>query len=199
MKKTLFIIPGFMEKSTDSRYANLIKVFKEKCFDIIYVPIIWKHRTYTDYAKQFKEFYQKNKTGNDFVLGFSYGAVVAFMIAPQIKPKKLFLCSISNIFKEDLEDMNKKRNLIIKFIGKRRFLDAQNISANKIAQEIKTPTDIFIGEKELTDKPFKKRVYLIHKIIKYSNLIVVSNTDHEINSKEYTISIRKRLDKIKKS
>lgn len=30
MKKTLFTIPGFMEKSTNSRYIKLIKVFKEK-------------------------------------------------------------------------------------------------------------------------------------------------------------------------
>lgn len=193
MKKTLFIIPGFMEKSTNGRYDKLIKVFKEKSFNIIHVPIIWKYKTYTDYASQFQEFYQKNRTGNDFVLGFSYGAVVAFMTAPQIKPKRLFLCSISNTFNEDLKDMDKKRDLIIKFIGKRRFLDAQNISADKIAQEIKTPVDIFIGEKEMANLQFKKRNYSIHKIIKQSKLILIKDTDHEINNKEYAVSINKRL------
>src|SRR5690606_37231643 len=89
--------------------------------------------------------FHKHKGRQNYVLGFSYGAVIALITANDLKPKKIFLCSLSPDFKEDSKNM---KEWIKKLIGKNRYKDIQTRSGRKIAQELKVPSVIFYGEKE---------------------------------------------------
>lgn len=101
----MFIIPGFMESVTDSDYQKLKRFLVRKGFVVKLVSIRWKYKTITDYITEFEHFYLKNKSDNNSVLGFSYGAVIAFSAAQKLGVNRLYLCSLSPDFSEDVIDM----------------------------------------------------------------------------------------------
>ena len=89
--KKIFIIPGFKQKTTDKQFVWLKKFLITKGFSVSMVPITWDRRTMTDYALEFENFYERHKAKDNYVLGFSYGAVIAFITANKLKPKKIKL------------------------------------------------------------------------------------------------------------
>ncbi len=183
--KNLFIIPGYTDTASDPQYKEIIKIAKSKGYVIHKVPIQWKYRTVSDYIGQFKEFYSKHKSNNDYFFGFSYGAVVAFSTAEELKPKKIFLCSLSNDFKEDLKGIENRAR---KFLGKKRFEDTKARSAVQIAKKLAIPTIVLYGEKE--HDRLKKRCEETVKLAKHAKLVVVKNADHEIGHLEYIKAIK---------
>ena len=57
------------------------EVFDRKRTYGFLVPITWERATMTDYAVEFESFCEKHKANDNYVLGFSYGAVIAFITA----------------------------------------------------------------------------------------------------------------------
>lgn|SRR3989338_1127144 len=185
--KKLFIIPGYGESAGSARYRKLITTASQKGYSVQKVPIQWKYRVMSDYISQFEKYYTKHKTVNDYFLGFSFGAVIAFSTAQELQPKKIFLCSLSNAFKEDIKG---KQTKLEKFLGKRATKDLQTRSAKRIAKSLTVPTVIFYGEKE---KDLKKRCEETAKLAKKALVVIVKNADHEISLPEYIQSIKKYL------
>jgi predicted alpha/beta hydrolase family esterase len=122
---TLFIIPGFKEDSSHQRY-HWLKNELSKNFKIIFIQINWNNKTMSDYIEQFCYIYKSNKGTSNYVLGFSYGAMIALLSAKRTNPNKLLLCSLSPYFSEDIPTMNKCWKA---FIGKRRVNDFKLHSA----------------------------------------------------------------------
>ena len=105
MSKTIFLIPGFKTQITDSFYKELVSYLKSKNYTVQPVPITWNNRTVTKNAEEFVNYFEKNKGKVNYVLGFSYGAVISLIVAERIKLNKLILCSLSPNFKEDSKTM----------------------------------------------------------------------------------------------
>src|SRR5258708_6208195 len=101
-KATFFIIPGFKQQATDKDFVWLVAYLKKNKFNIVPVSIQWDYRIMSDYINDFKRCYEDHRTITNYVLGFSYGAVIAFSTASQLRPNKVFLCSLSPDFKEDM-------------------------------------------------------------------------------------------------
>ena len=189
--KTLFLVPGFKQKASDSYFGWLVNFLDLKGFKVVCVPIEWNYRTMSDYVNDFKEFYLKNKTDNDYILGFSYGAVIAFITASELRPKKVYLCSLSSDFQEDVCDM---KPWIQKMIGKKRMADIKKRSARDIAKNLDIPLVIFFGEKEGEMYPqLKMRCEETAKLAKNSKLVVVKNAPHDISYSEYREAIKKEF------
>lgn len=191
-KKTIFIIPGFTDQIKDNpAYGWLIKFLKKKRYRVIATSVQWKNRTMADYAADFINFYKANKGKENYVLGFSYGAVIAFITANELRPKKIFLCSLSADFKEDAPKM---KPWIVRYIGKKRFEDAKTRSAKLIAKKLSVPLTIFYGVNEGKDYPsLKNRAEETAKIAKKSKLIVVPKAHHDISHPEYRKAIMSEL------
>lgn len=189
--KKFFVIPGFKQKATDKQFVWLKKFLIEKGFYVSMVPIMWDRRTMTDYAIEFEKFYKKNKSGNDYVLGFSYGAVIAFITANELKPKKIYLCSLSPDFKEDI--INTKQ-WILDYIGKNRVTDLLTRSGKKIAKELTVPVVVFYGEKEGRQYPqLKIRCEETVKLVKRAKLVIVTSAPHNITHPEYKTVIKREF------
>lgn len=189
---TFFIVPGFGQKATDKNFSWLTKHLKQKEFNVIPVPIEWKYKVVSDYINDFAECFAQRKTSNNYVLGFSYGAVVALSTASRLLPKKIFLCSLSPDFKEDLPSM---KPWIRKLVGKRRLEDSSFRSAKKIAKELKVPSVVFYGQKEGKQYPqLKKRCEETAKLASNSKLIVIPKAAHKIDHLEYKKAILKELE-----
>jgi len=186
-KKTVYIIPGYEESHRrQPSYKKIAKIFQESGIKSIHIEINWhnkKPRRFSEYVQQFLMQYKKTKDTNIFVMGFSYGAVIAFLSEPKIKANGIILCSLSPYFKEDM------KNLPEGWIRtwKKDFVDS-DYSFSDIAKDIKTKTYILAGKQE--PKACLTRARSALRKIKDSELILIKNVGHNINHKEYLEGIR---------
>ena len=190
MKKN-FIIPGFKQKPTHKSFVWLKEFLNQKGFEVVLVPITWERRTMTNYVSEFENFYNKNKTQENYIVGFSYGAVITLMTAEKLKPQKIFLCSLSPDFKEDVKYMS---SFIRRYIGKRRVADCLRRSGHDVAKTLTIPAVIFYGEKEGKQYPrLKKRCEETAHLAKNATLVVVKDSPHDISHHEYVQAIKKQF------
>ena len=190
--KTIFIITGFKQNKEDIQFKWMYPYFSEKGFRVKIFAPNWNFHVMSDYVNEFVEFYGKNKSDVNYVLGFSFGAMTAFISAPVIKPSHLYLCSLSPYFKEDLTTLKQNHAIVI---GIRRLKDFSNHGAKEIAKLLHNiPIDIFYGENEAEKYPrLKNRCILTHKALPNSKLTVVKNASHKINHLEYVKAIKSQF------
>lgn len=193
MKKIAYIIPGYCESHLRQRaYNKVAKFFKEHGIQPIHVDIEWKKNTperFSDYTKQFLDIYKKPKDTEVYILGFSYGATIAFLTAFKTKPTALVLCSLSPYFKEDLKDM--KPSWAKWF---RENFTESDYSFTKLAPKIKSQTFLVVGEKE--DISCLVRAKDAEKKLSDGQLIIAKGAMHKIGQKEYLETVQKVISKL---
>jgi len=190
-QKIVFIIPGYRHNTSQKGYLKLVKILKTENFYSIKVNIPWRQSTIIQNMEFFLKTYKKNlkKIGKKevYLLGFSYGALIAFLAATEIKVSGLILCSLSPFFKEDLTKI-KIRNLSI--LEKKRFENFSKLKSIILAKKIKAKKVMMIyGEKE--SKPLIARVKKIFKQINLSvkYLFTIQNVAHNISDTKYISAI----------
>jgi esterase/lipase len=195
LNKTFFIIPGFRMRAGHKSFKWLVASLKEKGFKVVKTPVDWNYKTLSKNTLEFINFFNKNKGNENYILGFSYGAVIALLSANIVKPRKIYLCSLSPDFKEDRKSMKKD---IIKYIGKRRFAEAYTREGKNFAKELKVSSVVFYGEAEGKKFPsLKIRCKETATLAKNSKLVVVKNAPHRIDFPTYIAAIKNVLSKIK--
>lgn len=189
--KIVFIIPGFGHKPTNKGYGQVSKLLKSEGYSPISVAIPWKESTITDNTNFFLKEYTKKlskigKKSDVYFLGFSYGALIAFLAATEISVKGLILCSLSPTFKEDLP----KQLPSASTLSKKRHENFSKLHAKVLARKIKAKNVMMLyGSKESSK--------LIHRVSntfddiptlgKY--LFSIKKTDHNIADKKYISAI----------
>lgn len=193
MKKIAYIIPGYGESHLRQRgYNKIAKFFEMAGIDPIHVEIDWEKnnpKKFDDYNQQFLKVYKKPKVGEVYVLGFSFGATVAFLTAVKTKPKALILCSLSPYFEEDLKDMKPSW---VKFF-RANFIDS-DYSFTKLASKIKNTTYIMVGNQE--GEICLNRARDAKDKVQDSHLIIMKGVEHKIGQKEYLDNIQKVISKL---
>lgn len=191
MAKTIFLIPGFKTQISDAMYQWLIRYLKSNGYVVYPVPVTWNNRTITQNAKDFLDFFEARKTKNNYIVGFSYGAVIALMTPKQTQPRKLLLCSLSPDFQEDSGEMP---NWLKKYIGKKRYADILTRSGRELAKLLQANTVLFCGEKESLNYPqLQKRSAETAKLAVNAKLIMVQNAPHDISFPAYQDAVQKEL------
>lgn len=198
MKKA-FIISGFSmnQHAGDPKYSELHKTVQSKGYEVVPVPIYWNRRTVSDYVKEFVTFYEKNKGDEEnIVIGNSFGAMVAFLSAPLVKPNRALVCSLSAYFKEDMP--KQKQSYMLRRFGKRRTADSHLISADKTAQQINElglSITFMRGEKENWGRfiMLSERVEQSASAVKNSKLVIVPNCPHVFRDPAYIQGISREL------
>ncbi|HSX40184.1 MAG TPA: hypothetical protein VLF68_01085 [Candidatus Saccharimonadales bacterium] len=99
--KTVFIIPGFKHTPKNRAYKKIAKMLKDEGYSPVLVTIPWKHSTLSQNADYFLKQYKKIKTRKKYILGFSFGAMIAFVASTKVSSSGVILCSLSPYFKED--------------------------------------------------------------------------------------------------
>jgi pimeloyl-ACP methyl ester carboxylesterase len=187
-ERVAYIIPGNLESSTTKPgYKKIAKFFETNNIEPKHIKINWKGnkvKSFDEYNKDFIDLYQKQKNTEIYILGFSFGALIAFLTASKTKPKAIILCSLSPYFSEDLLTIRKKW---ADFWHERFPNDKFNFKQK--VKGIKCKTYILVGGDEGQECIY--RAQEVNKNVKGSELYIVEKGKHNINQKVYLKTIDK--------
>lgn len=195
-KKITFIIPGFRHKPSSKAYQQIAKMLKEQGHIPVPITIPWKQSTISENTEYFihefkRKLMLKSKMADrrkTYILGFSFGAMIALIASTKLRVSGLILCSLSPYFKEDLP---KTKNVKKTQLERDRYHDFMDQNFGKLAKQIKAEKILmFYGCKE--SKPLIKRVTKAYRKIPslHKYLLPISHAEHQIGDKRYIQSIR---------
>lgn len=182
MKHIIYLIPGWNEYTSQKEYQKIKLCFENKGYEVVEISITWKRRVMSQYVDEFLSQCIHTKNNKVSVLGYSFGAMIAFISSRYISYTNMYLCSLSPYFKEDLclVPQSWKEKLGIEKIN--------NFSTILFDETIEywNPSPniyLFFGEEE--HPLLIRRVKDAHTKIKNSQLISVPNCKHQLSHKNY--------------
>src|SRR5258705_10826410 len=144
-KKVVFIVPGYRHSPTSKAYLAIAQQFRTAGYEPIVVAIPWKKATISENTEYFLKTYNKIKTKKKYILGFSFGAMIALIASTKVEVDGLMLCSLSPYFREDVA----KETLPLSPIQADRRQDFLNLHAETLAKQIRAEKVLFLyGSKE---------------------------------------------------
>ncbi|RJQ36944.1 hypothetical protein C4559_04405 [Candidatus Microgenomates bacterium] len=186
-KKIIYIIPGYRHKPANKAYKEIAKILKNEGYSPVLINISWKQTTISENTRYFLKEYKKINSRKKYILGFSYGAMIAFLASTKVAVSGLILCSLSPYFKEDFA---KTKNKLISSITVNRYEDFLSLESTTLVKQIKAKKILLLyGVKEA--KPLIKRVNETYDQILSLNkyLIPIKETDHNIGDRRYLNTI----------
>lgn len=186
-KKTIFIVPGYKHTPAQKAYRELAKRLKQEGYAPILVRIPWRRTTISENTEIFLKEFKKLKGKQKYILGFSYGAMIAFLASTKVRVSGLVLCSLSPYFQEDMKGMHSNS---VSTIMKQRLDDFKQLRCGRLAKHVKTKQVLlFYGADE--SKSLIRRVESAYKQIKTKEkyLIQIQKVDHDISDKKYLSTV----------
>jgi len=138
MTKIIYIIPGYGETGSEVRYKKLTSILGLKGYEIEQVKINWKKPLSSLIFKPVE---------NSIIVGFSFGAVLAYLIAKKYPLEKIVLCSLSPLNKFSYKEEYKEN---LKYMSpEQAAANAKDLKSIKISlKDLKIPYVTLAGEKE---------------------------------------------------
>ena len=187
-KKIAYILPGYGESHLrQAGYRKVAKMFETAGIEAVHVDVDWhyaKPAKFSEYAKQFLKVYKKPKGAEVYVLGFSYGATIAFLTEAKTKPRALILCSLSPYF---LEDQPKLLPKWLQF-WRKNFTES-DYSFDDSVPRMTTETFLVVGSEESSQCMSRARA--ARRKIEESHLAIAKGAMHKIGQKEYLDALQK--------
>lgn len=186
-KKIIFIIPGFRQRSTSKAYIEISKILKNEGYSPILVEIPWRNSTISQNTKHFLKVYKKNRARKKYILGFSYGAMIAFIAATRVSATGLILCSLSPYFNEDI---SRTKNEAITYLMEERYRDFSKLHCATLAKKVKAKQVLMLYGKEEAHSLIKRVTEAFHEIeSEKKTLIPIKKAEHNIADKKYLLTI----------
>lgn len=182
-QKVVFIIPGYKHHPKNKAYKEIAKLLKKEGFRPVPVNIPWNQTTISENTEFFLQKFKKLNSRKKYILGFSFGAMIAFLASTKVKVTGLVLCSLSPYFKEDLIKVNGRKFSSLK---KQQYQDFAKLHCKTLAKKTKAKQVLMLyGTKEsrLLKKRVSKAFNQIASVQKY--LIPVEKTEHKIGDRRY--------------
>ena len=190
MKEIVYIIPGYGESHARQKgYNNVSKFFEERGITPIHVEIPWhtkKPRQFEYWTAQFLKKYKKPKGVKVYMLGFSFGAVIALLAEQKAKPNVLILCSLSPYF---IEDQSKLPKSWLKWY--QQNVKGSDYRFSDLASRIHAKTFLLMGDKE--PSVVGRRAHAAKRMIKESSLFIAKGAKHRISQKEYLAGAKRMI------
>ena len=145
-------------------------MLKKEKYHPILVKIPWNATTVAENTEFFLKAYKKIVRKKKYILGFSYGAMIAFHASTKVRTSGIILCSLSPYFKEDNP--------------------ASLLCCAELAKKIKTKQiHLLYGTRE-TKSLIRRTTFAFAKIVsKSKRLTPVRKTEHNIGDKNYLYQI----------
>jgi alpha-beta hydrolase superfamily lysophospholipase len=185
VKRVAFIIPGYKFLPKHSEYQQIGSYFESINIKPIYIEVIWDRTAISESLKSFLKIYEATQADEKYILGFSFGAVIAFLASSQVKFKAQILCSLSPYFKEDLPKIKK---WWARFLGKRRYADFYSLEVNKLVTTVTTPTFLMYGTEEST-LVAERACETFQNLQTSKELISIQGVKHDLSDIRYLTAI----------
>lgn len=165
-KKVIYIIPGYKHRPTNKAYKAIVKIVKSQGYTPILITIPWSKSTISENTSYFLKEFKKINAKKKYILGFSFGAMIAFIASTKVKVSGLILCSLSPYFKEDIA--------------------SSQFHCARLAKQLKAKQILMLyGARET--KSLISRVTQAYDQIPslHKYLIPIKETEHDIGNKKY--------------
>lgn len=190
--KIAFIISGYRESADQKVYRQIARAFAKRKIKPVGIKIHWKRRTMSEYVEEAGQQIQSYSVRDKYVIGFSFGAYISFMLSTRQKFKLQILCSLSPYFSEEIPGMKKRWKL---FMGKRRMKDFSRNRYSVLARKVKSKTILFCGDKEGSEVArVASGVY--KSISQMKSLIILPGVKHNIRAPQYTARILNEISQL---
>ena len=183
-KMTFFLIPGFRESINDQAWQRIQAIITEHGHEVVLVQPSWNYHTLTDWVLDLNTIRQ-SYPGDHALLGFSYGAMTAFVSAVNQPAQVTILCSLSPFFQEDLSLL---RPWWKEKIGKHRMTDFIGFSFDQLAKKQTGQTYLLVGQNEVPE--CRQRFDKALKKLLGASGEVVPEADHDIGNAHYLVSLK---------
>lgn len=180
---TLFIVPGFRQKISDPVWQQVKSLAENFFAKVVMFQPDWNYNTLADLVKEFDHLRQKH-TGPQIVLGFSFGAMIAYLSSINLSTQATILCSLSPYFAEDIPYLRPWWNLAV---GKRRIAVFQETLFSKLAAQNNGNYYLLVGEKEVTQCHARYQDAL--KRLMNVQGTIVPGAGHDISAQNYLDSL----------
>lgn len=185
--RVIFIIPGYRQSAKNKAYCEIAKNLKSEGYFPVPVKIPWKNSTISDNVEYFLKVYKNIKTRKKYILGFSYGAMIAFIASTKIRTEGLILCSLSPYFKEDVLKTKKE---VFSRLSEKRFNDFSKLHSKILAKRIKSKKVLMVyGGSEAKSLIRRVRETFVQIESEEKKLVRLKKAEHEIGSRKYLESI----------
>ena len=176
-KKAIFIIPGFKHLPKNKAYRKIFEILKREGYFPILVKIPWRNSTILENTNYFLKEYKRINAEKKYILGFSFGAMIALIASTKVQSSGLILCSLSPFFKEDMP---------ISKTAKNKNKDLYRFASASLAKKVKSKQILMMyGSKEA--RSLIRRVNDTFHDISSANkfLFSIYKTEHNIGTKRY--------------
>lgn len=187
-KRPVFIIPGFRHKPKHKPYKAIAAMLKKEGYWPLPVSLSWKEKTISENTEIFLEKFKRVRTKEKYILGFSFGAMIAFLASTKVRVSGLVLCSLSPYFKEDLSVIPETWS---SQTMQKRYQDFSKLHHASLIKQIKAKKVFLLyGEKE--EKSVITRVKKTYKKVpaRQKYLLPIEDTRHEIGNTQYLQTIK---------
>lgn len=185
-KRRLYIIPGFGESTRSKNYKAVKKLAKNYGYIVKPLNIKWEERVVmSKYINELKKLLTANAE-SDYILGFSFGALILAAISSEKNFSKYIFCSMSPYFSDDIKNIPRESQ---NYFGKRFINDLKKIS---FPSENKNEAWFIVGKKDWTQAAHRaEKSYKLWQGKK--RIIHVENAGHEMTSSKYIKALEKAL------
>lgn len=155
-------------------------MLKKQGYRTIVVPLPWKDTTISQNSELFLKKYKKITSQQKYILGFSFGAMIALLASTKVRSKGLILCSLSPYFQEDFAAVKRS------FVSDKMKEDFLTLSSQILAQKTKTK-QILMLYGTLEPKALIRRVTNTFNQITSNHkfLLPIQATEHDLGNKRY--------------
>lgn len=185
--KTIFVIPGFRQQTTSKAYKKISKILRDEGYCPILISIPWRNSTISQNTNYFLKAYKKVNTRKKYILGFSYGAMIAFIASTRVSTSGLILCSLSPYFNEDVSKFDNKA---VSSLMEERYRDFSKLHYATLAKKIKAKQVLMLYGKQEARTLIKRVVESFDEIESpHKRLIPIKKAEHNIADKRYILTI----------
>jgi pimeloyl-ACP methyl ester carboxylesterase len=195
--KIAVVIPGFMQHVESSRgsriYQPLLHDLREAGYKVVPIQVTWERRTFDDWLPEVEKQVAGVQTEDALLIGFSYGAMLSSVLATRHKFARVFLCSLSPYFAEDLRRATKAWHSV----GHRRISAFEKVHFEDIVKKYNADqTIVFAGEVEMLRRKapvLAERNKEAAARLPNAQFIAVPKAAHDISHPNYAAAIKAQL------
>lgn len=188
--RVAFLLPGFGEQFSYPGYVAATAALERAGWRVVRHSPRWGRRTIENWLADFLAFYRREASSAAQVagVGFSFGALILYLASAEVPFDRLWLCSVSPYFSEDLPKLPALAGRILGVRRMRAFTKIRPPRAPKVGKAA-----VLAGETELPLCVARSRKAARHLS---ATLSLVADTDHCLHLPSYAAALQKAIAKL---